>query len=58
MTIVSAATLLAGLAHLVEIFLWAMVFMLCDEFSQFAQAIYNSPMLYTTLGDSDVTMSS
>lgn len=41
-----------------KLFLWAMVFVLCDEFSQFAPAIYNSPMLYTTLGYGDVTMSS
>lgn len=57
-TIVSAATLLAGLAHLAEIFLWAVVFVLCGEFSQLAPAVYNSAMLYTTLGYGDVTMSS
>jgi hypothetical protein len=55
--IVSTATLLTGLAHLVEITMWAVVFMSCGEFSRFAPAIYNSAMLYTTMGYGDVAMS-
>ena len=47
--IVSATTLLAGVAHLVEVIIWAVVFLLCGEFSQFGPAFYSSATLYTTL---------
>lgn len=56
--IVSIATLLTGAAHLVEMFVWAVVFALCGEFSRLAPAFYHSAMLYTTLGYGDVIMSS
>jgi len=56
--IVSGATLLAGVAHLVEVFIWAVVFVLCGEFSRLAPAFYSSATLYTTLGYGDAVMSS
>jgi hypothetical protein len=52
--IVAGATLVALAAHLVAIATWAMVFSLCGEFSQFAEAVYHSGLIYTTLGDSAV----
>ena len=52
--IVSGATLAALAAHLVAIVTWALVFSLCGEFSQFAEAVYYSGLNYTTLGDSAV----
>ena len=52
--IVAGATLVALAAHLVAIATWAMVFSLCGEFSQFAEAVYHSGLNYTTLGDSAV----
>ena len=52
--IVAGATLVALAAHLVAIATWAMVFILCGEFSQFAEAVYHSGLNYTTLGDSAV----
>ena len=52
--IVAGATLVALAAHLVAIATWAMVFILCGEFSQFAEAVYYSGLIYTTLGDSAV----
>src|SRR5271157_5559586 len=55
--IVAGATLLALVAHLVEIGLWALVFDLCGEFSDFAAAFYHSAVYYTTLGDTGVVMS-
>ena len=57
-TIVSSAIVLAGAAHLVEIFIWAVVFVLCGQFSELSAAFYNSAMLYTTLGTGEVAMSS
>ena len=52
--IVAGATLVALAAHLVAIATWALVFSLCGEFSQFAEAVYHSGLIYTTLGDSAV----
>jgi hypothetical protein len=56
--IVSGAILLAGVAHLVDVFIWAVVFVLCGEFSRLAPAFYSSATLYTTLGYGDAFMSS
>jgi hypothetical protein len=56
--IVSSATLLAGVAHLVDVFIWAVVFVLCGEFRRLAPAFYSSANLYTTLGYGDAVMSS
>jgi len=53
---VASATLLALTAHLVEITIWAFVFVFCGEFAQFAGAFYHSAMNYTTLGYGDVVM--
>ena len=55
--IVAGATLVALAAHLVAIGTWAMVFSLCGEFSQLAEAVYHSGLNYTTLGDSDAVIS-
>ncbi len=55
--IVTGVTLVALAAHLVAIAAWALVFIFCGEFSQFARAVYHSGMNYTTLGDSDMVMS-
>jgi hypothetical protein len=56
-SIVAGATLLAFAAHLAEIALWALVFVLCGEFPDFAAALYHSAENYTTLGYGDVVMS-
>jgi voltage-gated potassium channel Kch len=50
-------TLLTLAAHFVEIALWALSFVLCGEFSNFASAIYYSGNTYTTLGDSTTVLS-
>jgi len=56
-TVVAGTTLLALLAHLIEIAGWAVVFALCGEFPHFAAAFYHSAVNYTSLGDGDVVMS-
>jgi len=56
--IVCTATLLVSAAHLFEITIWALVFVFCGEFAQFAGAFYHSATNYTTLGYGDVVMSS
>jgi hypothetical protein len=55
--IVGGVTLLALVAHLVEITAWAVVFIICGEFSGLADAFYNSAVNYTSLGLGDVVMS-
>jgi len=55
--IVAGAVAVALCAHIAGITTWALVFSLCGEFSQFAEAVYHSGLNYTTLGDSDAVMS-
>jgi voltage-gated potassium channel Kch len=56
--VVVLVTLLALAAHLAEIALWAVLFMMLGEFSGFGSAYYHSAVNYTTLGYGDVIMSS
>jgi hypothetical protein len=55
-TIVSVAISIALVAHLLEIGVWARLFMLCGEFPAFATAYYHSAVNYTTLGYGDLIM--
>ncbi len=55
--IVSWVILLALLAHLMEIAIWALVFEFCGEFFQLSMALYHSAVNYTSLGYGDVVMS-
>ena len=55
--IVAAAVFCALAAHLVEIALWALLFMICGEFSAFGNAFNHSAVSYTTLGNDNVIMS-
>jgi hypothetical protein len=57
LTVVASATLVAVGAHLVEITLWAIVFVFCGEFERLSPAFYHSAMNYTSLGYGDVVMS-
>jgi hypothetical protein len=43
-------------AHLLEIALWAELFVLCGEFADFGTAYYHSAVNYTTLGYGDLIM--
>jgi hypothetical protein len=51
------STSVALAAHLIEIAAWALVFVRCGEFRDFAAAFYSSAENYTTLGYGDVVMS-
>ena len=57
MRIVVPVVLLAMVAHLIEIALWAIVFLLCGEFADMGTAYYHSAVNFTTLGYGDVLMS-
>jgi hypothetical protein len=54
--VVVLAMLATLAAHLIEIGLWAEVFVLCGEFPYFGTAYYHSAVNYTTLGYGDVVM--
>ena len=54
--IVVRAILFALVAHLIEIALWAVLFVICGEFPEFGTAYYHSAVNYTTLGYGDVIM--
>lgn len=56
-TIVALAMSFALVAHLVEMALWAALFLACGEFRGFGIAYYHSAVNYTTLGYGDVVMS-
>jgi Ion channel len=56
LAIVVLAISFAFVAHLIEIALWAAVFVMCGEFQEFGFAYYHSAVNYTTLGYGDVIM--
>jgi hypothetical protein len=47
----------ASLGHLLEMGFWAVLFMICREFSDFETAFYHSAVNYTSLGYGDLIMS-
>jgi hypothetical protein len=49
--------LYAFAAHLIEMALWAALYLICGEFSDFATAYYHSAVNYTSLGYGDIIMS-
>jgi hypothetical protein len=54
--VVVLALLTTLAAHLIEIALWAEVFVICGEFQYFGTAYYHSAVNYTTLGYGDLVM--
>jgi hypothetical protein len=54
--IVAVTISFAFAAHLIEIALWALLFMMCGEFSAFGNAFDHSAVNYTSLGYGDVLM--
>ena len=55
-TVVQVALILLA-AHITEAAAWAVAFVLCGQFANFADAFYHSAENYTTLGYGDVVMS-
>ena len=56
-TIVVLVMSFAFVAHVIEIAVWALLFMICGEFPEFGAAYYHSAVNYSTLGYGDVIMS-
>jgi hypothetical protein len=57
LAIVILALSFAFAAHLIEIALWAVLFIICGEFQEFGIAYYHSAVNYTTPGYGDLIMS-
>src|SRR6266478_5342557 len=57
LAIVVVAILIAFAAHLIEIAVWAGLFVICGEFTAFGAAFDHSAVNYTTLGYGNVVMS-
>ena len=55
-SIVALTISFALMAHLIEIAVWAALFVVCGEFSDFGTAYYHSAVNYTTLGYGDMLM--
>jgi hypothetical protein len=55
--VVARVILYALVAHLAEIALWAVLFVICREFSDFDTAYYHSAVNYTSLGYGDILLS-
>jgi Ion channel len=56
MGIIARVVLYAFVAHLIEMVLWGVLFILCGEFPDFGTAFYHSAVNYTSLGYGDVIM--
>jgi hypothetical protein len=56
-TIVVLVISFAFMAHIVEVAVWALLFMICGEFQDFGAAYYHSAVNYSTLGYGDLIMS-
>jgi hypothetical protein len=54
--IVAVAILIAFAAHLIEMAVWAGLFVICGEFTAFGAAFDHSAVNYTTLGYGNVVM--
>ena len=48
--IFARVVLYASLAHLIEIAVWGVLFMICREFTDFGTTFYHSAVNYTSLG--------
>jgi hypothetical protein len=57
LTIVVLVMSFAFAAHMVEVAVWALLFMICGEFQEFGEAYYHSAVNYSTLGYGDLIMS-
>ena len=55
-SIVVSVVLFAFSAHLLEIALWAGLYIICGEFGDFGVAFYHSAVNYTTLGYGDIIL--
>src|SRR5262245_14919826 len=56
LAIVVVVTVIAFVAHLIEIAVWACLFVICGEFTAFGAAFDHSAVNYTTLGYGNVVM--
>ena len=56
--IITGVMLLLVIGNMAQVALWALLFVLLEEFQQFSEAFYHSAVNFATLGYGDVVMSS
>lgn len=56
--VIMGVMLLLLLGNMAQIGIWALLFVLLDEFEQFREAFYHSAVNFSTLGYGDIVMSS
>ncbi len=56
--VLSSMLLIVLLGNLIQMAIWALVFMLCGQFENYETAFYFSAVNFTTLGYGDITLSS
>ena len=57
LTIVVLVISISFVAHMIEVGVWALLFIICGEFQTFGASYYHSSVNYSTLGYGDVIMS-
>lgn len=57
LTVIVSVMLLLVLGNLMQIGVWALLFLLLEEFQQFGEAFYHSAVNFSTLGYGDFVMS-
>jgi len=57
LVVMTSVTSITAAAHLTQIALWAVAFLLCGEISTFEKAFYYSAENYTALGYGDIVLS-
>lgn len=57
LTFITGTTLLTLAAHILEVVLWASVFVLCGAVADFSAALHDSAGSYTTVGSGGVVLS-
>jgi len=55
--VLSAVLLVLWIGHLLQISIWATLFVMLDEFDQFSTAFYHAAVNFTSLGYGDMVMS-
>jgi hypothetical protein len=56
-SILMLISLISAAAHLIQIAMWAVVYVICGELTTFQQAFYFSAQSYTSLGYGDIHIS-
>jgi len=57
MIVINSVMLMLIVGNVAQVMIWAMLFMVLGEFSEFSTAVYHSAVNFSTLGYGDIVMS-